>query len=54
MFYYCKYMVGNVPLFNSLAYPVLNSVTGYLTECIESQITNSDQLEPRLVPASWL
>lgn len=47
-------MVGNVPLFNSLAYPVLNSVTGYLTECIESQITNSDQLEPRLVPASWL
>lgn len=54
MFYYCKYMSGAVPLFNALNYPVLNSVTGYLTECIESQITNSDQLEPRLVPASWL
>ena len=45
MFYYCKYMVGNVPLFNSLAYPVLNSVTGYFTkDSANLNIQSKDEL----------
>ena len=53
MFYRNADMVGSVPLFQSAVYPVLNVVSSYLEGCTKSNITNADQLEDRLVPASW-
>ena len=54
MFYYCKSMTGAVPTFSSASYPVLNVVSGYLSGCSKSNITNADELESRLVPSEWL
>ncbi len=54
MFYYCKSMTGAVPTFSSASYPVLNIVSGYLSGCPKSNITNADELESRLVPSEWL
>lgn len=54
MFYYCRGMVGNVPMFVSANYPVLNVVSGYLQGCVKSNITNADELESRLIPSDWL
>ena len=54
MFYYNANMKGSVPTFTAATYPVLNNVTGYLTGCIEGNITNSATLETRLIPSDWL
>ena len=54
MFYYCKDMMGEVPEFPSSSYQILNVVSGYLSGCTKSNITNVDNLETRLLPAEWL
>ena len=54
MFYYNANMKGAVPTFTAATYPVLNNVSGYLTGCIEGNITNSATLETRLIPSDWL
>lgn len=54
MFYNCSGMSGSVPLFQSATYPVLNTVSGYLSGCTKDAITNADLLEARLVPTEWL
>ena len=54
MFYYNANMKGSVPTFTAATYPVLNNVTGYLTGCIEGNITNAGTLETRLIPTDWL
>lgn len=53
MFYYNINMYGAVPLFQTNIYTALNSVYGYLTGVNKSNITNADQLEPRLIPSGW-
>ena len=50
MFYYCSSLQGAVPLFNSLSYPILNVVSGYLSGVSQSSITNADQLESKFKP----
>ena len=50
MFYYCTYLQGAVPLFNSLSYPILNVVSGYLSGVSQYNITNVDQLESKFKP----
>ena len=54
MFYYNASMKGSVPEFNSIIYPILNNVSGYLLGCIKQNITNADDLETRLIPNYWL
>lgn len=54
MFYYNSNMVGAVPPFSSASYPILNIVSGYLTGCVKTSITNVDTLESRLVPQDWI
>jgi hypothetical protein len=53
MFYYNINMHGAVPLFQSTIYTALNQVSGYLTGVSKYNITNADQLEPRLIPYGW-
>lgn len=53
MFYYCTNLSGAVPTFNSLTYPILNVVSGYLSGVKKGNITNADILEDRLIPAEW-
>lgn len=50
MFYYCTSLQGAVPLFNSLSYPILNVVSGYLSGVSQYNITNADQLESKFKP----
>lgn len=45
---------GAVPLFQAASYPYLKLVSSYLTGVMKSNITNADQLEPRLIPQEWL
>lgn len=47
-------MVGAVPEFKAVVYPVINVVSGYLSGVPKSNITNADQLEARLIPEEWL
>lgn len=53
MFYYNQRMSGNVPTFNSSIYSALNTYEGYLQGTNRGNITNSDLLEPRLIPSNW-
>ena len=53
MFYYCTSLQGAVPLFNSLSYPILNVVSGYLAGVSQNNITNADQLESKFKPTEW-
>ena len=53
MFYYCTSLQGAVPLFNSLSYPILNVVSGYLSGVSQYNITNADQLESKFKPIEW-
>lgn len=46
-------MVGNVPTFTQAEYQILNVVTGYLSGCPKTNITNADLLEERLKPLEW-
>ena len=54
MFYYNVNMIGAVPEFSVSNYPILNSVSGYLSGCLEQNITNADLLESRLKPIEWI
>ena len=54
MFYNNKLMYGNVPLFQSVMYPILTSVNNYLYEVKKSNVLNETLLETRLRPIEWL
>ena len=54
MFYYNINMKGNVPEFPATSYPILNTVSGYLSGCLEQNITNASSLETRLIPLEWI
>ena len=54
MFYYCTNLQGEVPLFSSTSYPILNMVSGYLTGVQKANITNAGDLESGLIPSDWL
>lgn len=53
MFYYNTALIGEVPKFESAFYTALNAVSGYLTNVSEANISNSLELEPRLIPQGW-
>ena len=53
MFYYNTALIGEVPKFESAFYTALNAVSGYLTNVPETNISNSLELEPRLIPQGW-
>lgn len=53
MFYYNQHLSGSVPTFNSSIYTALNSYEGYLQGVNRGGITNSNLLEPRLIPSNW-
>ena len=54
MFYQCSLMTGAVPLFGTTSYTVLNTVSGYLDGCIQSNISNSEDLANNLKPSTWV
>lgn len=53
MFYSCGALKGEVPLFNSAIYSALNITNGYLYGVLESNITNSASVQPKLRPSEW-
>ena len=53
MFYQCALMTGAVPLFSTTSYTVLNTVSGYLEGCTQSNISNRDSLASNLKPPTW-